>query len=51
MNTSTISKEAKTTLVGMGQITAVRCAPPMTIEEVETITASVARTHLRNCHE
>ncbi len=25
-----------------------RCDPPMTVEEVETITASVARTHLRN---
>ena len=28
-----------------------RCDPPMTIDEVETITASVARTHLRNSHE
>ena len=25
-----------------------RCEPPMTTEEVETIVASVARTHLRN---
>ncbi len=28
-----------------------RCNPPMTTDEVETITASVARTHLRNRHE
>ncbi len=32
-------------------VNAARCEPPMSVEEVETITASVARTHLRNCHE
>jgi hypothetical protein len=32
-------------------VNAARCDPPLTIEEVETITVSVARTHLRNAHE
>ncbi len=32
-------------------VNATRCDPPLTVAEVETITASVCKTHLRNRHD